>query len=176
MAAEKKNAVQPALEPLDQRVPREVWECIFNGLYPSQLSRLSLVNKNFNDIVSSLSLWSRMFTTAHGPKTRLRCLRGMPESKSYMLYMCANSLRVCEQCLGSFNHYFAKEKLEWHLAPLPTLCTEEFKYLGEPINEDWKIFICLSCSRKNRGTWAGYDTNYFDKTTKSRVQWYRSQQ
>ncbi|KAF9304164.1 hypothetical protein BG003_001766, partial [Podila horticola] len=78
----------PALEPIDKRIPPEVWERIFSRLYPSQLSRLSMVNKTFNKIVSSLSTWSRMFPVAHSSdKQRLRTLRDVPESKSYMLYM-----------------------------------------------------------------------------------------
>ncbi|KAF9535223.1 hypothetical protein EC957_001900, partial [Mortierella hygrophila] len=46
------------LEPAHKRVPVEVWEQIFSFLYPSQLSRISMVNKNFNSIVSLLKVWS----------------------------------------------------------------------------------------------------------------------
>ncbi|KAI1321585.1 hypothetical protein EDD11_003065 [Mortierella claussenii] len=114
----------PDFEPVDKRVPVEVWERIFNRLYPSQLSRLSMVNKTFNKIVSSLSVWSRMFTLAFGPKKRLRTLRNIDESKSYMLYMCAS--------------------------PVPTLSTVEFKYLGEEINMNWYLRMCASCREKQR--------------------------
>ncbi|KAG0338837.1 hypothetical protein BG005_003614, partial [Podila minutissima] len=74
-------------EPVHKRVPVEIWEQILNYLYPSQLSRISMVNKNFNSIVSLLKVWSRMFTIAHGPKAHLRPLLGIPKSKSYMTFM-----------------------------------------------------------------------------------------
>ncbi|KAG0342691.1 hypothetical protein BG000_002475 [Podila horticola] len=79
---------------IDKRVPPEIWERIFSRLYPSQLSRMSMVNKNFNKIVSSLSVWSRMFSLIFGPEMKLRTLRNMPESKSYMLYMCLNQCQL----------------------------------------------------------------------------------
>ncbi|OAQ32549.1 hypothetical protein K457DRAFT_16112 [Linnemannia elongata AG-77] len=54
---------------------------------------------DIHDRVLSVSV-SRMFSVVFGPTKRLRLLRNIPESKSYMLYMCAGSLHICEECLG----------------------------------------------------------------------------
>ncbi|KAF9955077.1 hypothetical protein BGZ72_004032 [Mortierella alpina] len=172
------QAPEPSLapKPLDKRVPREVWECIFNRLYPSQLCRLSMVNKNFNDIVSSLSLWSRMFASTHGPSKRLRCLSGMRESKSYMLYMCANSLHVCETCLGTIQFEGTwNVRPNLRLAPLPTLSTDKCFYVGEAINKDWKIRVCGNCARRCGNDWSYFHADYLDNITRKRVEWYREQ-
>ncbi|KAF9119217.1 hypothetical protein BG015_006393, partial [Linnemannia schmuckeri] len=95
---------------------------------------------NFNKIVSSLSVWSHMFSVAFGPTMRLRTLRDMPESKSYMLYMCASSLYICEQCL-SRSPCETKFDLRGYklpsptpkpvLTPMPTLSKGNLKYLEE---------------------------------------------
>ncbi|CAO3571127.1 unnamed protein product [Mortierella alpina] len=162
--------------PLDRRVPNEVWGCIFKNLYPSQLCRLSLVNKHFYTIVTSMSLWSRMFTLTHGPKKRLRTLRGMPESKSYMLFMCANSLHVCEQCLGPLKFKETAPLPKAHWAPLPTLSTKDLHYVGEEINKRWSIKMCESCYSKRPRNWRDYGTSYLDDTTRQRLLWYRRQQ
>src|SRR5690348_10681543 len=69
---------------LDKHAPAEIWEQIFSYLYPSQLCRLSMVNKTFETIVSSLPIWRYLFTE-NTVRKRLRFLRGIPESKSYML-------------------------------------------------------------------------------------------
>lgn len=79
---------------IDKRVPPEVWEQIFNHLYPSQLSRMSMVNNNRNRIVSSLSVWSRMFSVVFGPTKRLRLLRNIPESKSFTCFICARAVFI----------------------------------------------------------------------------------
>lgn len=154
MTAKLTLAHCPELEPIGKRVPVEVWERIFDRLRPSQLSRLSMVNKNFNRIVSSLSVWSRMFSKVH-PYTRLRTLRNIPESKSYMLYMCALSLHVCEKCYcrlayGQSNLYRLPLP---ELAPMPRrlvpddnyLLEEPDTYLGEEVDCKWTIQMCFSC-------------------------------
>ncbi|KAF9081192.1 hypothetical protein BGX29_004692, partial [Mortierella sp. GBA35] len=136
---------------IDKRVPPEIWERIFDRLYPSQLTRMSMVNNNFNKIVSSLSVWSRMFSVAFGPTMRLRTLRNMPESKSYMLYMCASSLYICEECLSRTPFetiYNQGERPSRVLAPMPTLSKGNLKYLGEEVNMNWTIWMCPSCRRK----------------------------
>ncbi|KAK3845705.1 MAG: hypothetical protein J3R72DRAFT_487405 [Linnemannia gamsii] len=116
----------PALDSIDKRLPPEVWATIFSRLYPSQLSRLSMVNKTFNKIVSSLSIWSRIFFVAYPAGTmRLRTLRDMPESKSYMLYLCALSLYICECCLFMASckaDFYGRPKQ--HQAPMRILKTE----------------------------------------------------
>ncbi|KAG9062671.1 hypothetical protein KI688_004975 [Linnemannia hyalina] len=129
---------------IDKRVPPEIWEQIFQHLYPSQLSRMSMVNSNLNKIVSSLSVWSRMFSVVYGPKKRLRTLRNMPESKSYMLYMCASSFHVCEGCLALVPFVFNPNmpaNLQPVLADLPTLSKGEIIYLGEEINKGWMVWL-----------------------------------
>ncbi|KAG0296900.1 hypothetical protein BGZ98_000780 [Dissophora globulifera] len=174
MSTEQPLALCSALETVDKRVPSEVWEQIFNRLYPSQLSRISIVNKTFNAIVSSLSLWSRMFTIAYGPKMRLRTLLNMPESKSFMLYMCVNSRYVCERCftVTPFNDDYGRPRPS--RAPLPTLSTREFQYLGEELNLGWRVNACHSC----RESWSNRDFQYHgikNQKTNERIQWYRTQ-
>ncbi|KAH7054857.1 hypothetical protein BKA57DRAFT_501389 [Linnemannia elongata] len=116
-------------------IPVEVWEHILRYLYPSQLSRFSMVNKNFCVIVSSLDVWSRMFVIAYGPKAHLRTLVGVPRSKSYMMFMCSSSVHVCERCFGRTG-YNAGSKFKLPL-PIPVLLpkrsTDTVKYLGERV-------------------------------------------
>ncbi|KAG0066010.1 hypothetical protein BGZ90_001571 [Linnemannia elongata] len=135
------------LEPVHKRVPVEVWEQILGYLYPSQLSRISMVNKNFNSIVSSLEVWSRMFAVAHGPKAHLRPLLNIPKSKSYMTFMCSSSLHVCESCFH-LTEYNAGNLSKLPL-PIPILLprrsTNVATYLGEKFDPDWTIRMCLSC-------------------------------
>ncbi|KAF9318405.1 hypothetical protein BGZ91_005170 [Linnemannia elongata] len=102
---------------LDKHVPAQIWEQIFSYLYPSQLCRLSMVNKAFEIIISSLPIWRYLFTKNVFRKQRLRFLRGIPESKSYMLYMCANSLHICEEC--GYQERFGSKNLAD--LPLPVL-------------------------------------------------------
>ncbi|KAG0065862.1 hypothetical protein BGZ89_007844 [Linnemannia elongata] len=101
---------------LDKHVPAEIWERIFSYLYPSQLCRLLMVNKTFETIVSSLPIWRYLFTE-NTVRKRLRFLRDIPESKSYMLYICANSLHICEEC--GYQHRFGSKNLA--NLPLPVL-------------------------------------------------------
>ncbi|KAK5805457.1 hypothetical protein F5H01DRAFT_353760 [Linnemannia elongata] len=101
---------------LDKHVPAEIWEQIFSYLYPSQLCRLSMVNKAFEIIISSLPIWRYLFTK-NAFRKRLRFLRGITESKSYMLYMCANSLHICEEC-GYQERFGSKNLADF---PLPVL-------------------------------------------------------
>lgn len=173
MSIEQTLADYPALDPIDKRVPFEVWERIFSRLYPSQLSRLSMVNKTFSKIVSSLSMWSRMFFVAHSSdKKRLRTLRDMPESKSYMLYMCAMSLYVCEYCLCMASCNADKnDKPKQRLAPMRTLKTGKFGYVGEEIDMHWTVNMCDSCSNSFRDTY----TPCLDSKTRERLLWYRTQ-
>lgn len=159
---------------IDKRVPPEIWQRIFSRLYPSQLSRMSLVNKTFNKIVCSLSMWSRMFSVTFGPKKRLRTLRNMPESKSYMLYLCASSLYICEECLGltpfaTIRYY--NERPQLVLAPMPTMTKGSIKYLGEEINLHWTVRMCQSCCSKQVSEFEIGN----DSKTMGRIRWYRQQ-
>ncbi|KAF9278310.1 hypothetical protein BGZ88_000639, partial [Linnemannia elongata] len=117
---------------IDKRVPREIWDQILHRLYPSQLSRLSMVNKTLNVIVSSLMVWPRMFYAAHGPKAQLRPLVSISGLKSsYMMFMCASSLHVCEKCFG-LTEYNADKAYMLPL-PIPVLLprrsTDAIKYV-----------------------------------------------
>ncbi|KAF9370134.1 hypothetical protein CPB97_002992 [Podila verticillata] len=168
---------QPQLQTddqIDKLVPLEIWEQISNHLYPSQLSRMSMVNRNFNKIVSSLSVWSRMFSFVFGPKMRLRTLCNIPESKSYMLYMCASSFRVCEGCLklapwsANINNLGLPEPV---LVRLPTMTKGDIQYLGEEVNLDWKVRMCFACRQKQVLNLEVGD----DKITKRRIRWYQTQ-
>ncbi|KAK3805451.1 MAG: hypothetical protein JOS17DRAFT_768509 [Linnemannia elongata] len=173
MSAESQSQLRTH-DQIDKRVPPEIWERIFNRLYPSQLTRVSMVNHNFNKIVSSLSVWPRMFSMVFGPTRRLRTLRNMPESKSYMLYMCASSLHVCEECLGMTpfsSNLTTSTKPVPVLAVLPTMTKGDIIYQGEEFNEDWKIWLCQSCRNKHisSGELVG------DGKTWERIKWYRKQ-
>lgn len=133
-----------------------------------------MVNKTFNKIVSSLSLWSRMFSIIFGPKNRLRTLRNMPESKSYMLYLCASSLYICEECLALTpleTVRYPDQRPQLILAPMPTMNMSGIKYLGEEIDSHWKVRMCQSCRSKQVSEWeVGNDIKTLD-----RIQWYRRQ-
>ncbi|GJJ74799.1 hypothetical protein EMPS_07157 [Entomortierella parvispora] len=150
---------------IDQRIPIEIWHVIMAYLYPSQITRLSCVSRTMHAIVSSLNSWSRWFFKAHGPETRLFTLPGMPASKSYMLYMCAVSSRICERCfahsgLGSINPVLLP--LPVHV-PVPKIFrappepffnkngdyTTKVDYVGLPMNKNWTIRLCLCCRRKH---------------------------
>ncbi|KAK3835020.1 MAG: hypothetical protein J3R72DRAFT_452015 [Linnemannia gamsii] len=159
---------------IDKRIPPEVWERIFSRLYPSQLSRLSMVNKTFNKIVSSLSTWSRIFFVAHSgnENKRLRTLRDMPESKSYMLYMCAMSLYVCECCLF-MAHFKANinEKPKQRQAPMRALKNDKFEYDGEEVDMHWTVNMCQSCFVSLKDTY----TPCLDIKTRERLLWYKTQ-
>ena len=97
------------------RLPLEIWVKICSHLYPSQLARFSRVNQTAYKLVASLERWEGWFKRLHGtPHIRLKYLQagtnirqemhimrpipGLSISQSYMLFMCAISLQVCEQC------------------------------------------------------------------------------
>lgn len=178
------NQVLPGrhrVEPIHKRVPIEVWERIFNRLYPSQLSRLSMVNKNFNNIVSSLSVWMDMFKAAHkrkgshrmgGPLKHLRTLHNMPNFKSHMLYMCAISLYICERCFNMSSSTPSEcVKPKKSPAPMPIMSIGRIEYVGEELDLNWTVNLCQLCliHKKVDGT------NYLDGRTRERILWYRTQ-
>lgn len=133
-----------------ERVPNEIWERILSHLYPSQLLWMSMVNKNFSIIVSSLEVWSQMFYVAHGPKAQLQLLVPTPRFKSsYMIFMCASSLHVCEKCFG-LTEYNANRLYILPL-PIPILLprwsTDTIKYEGDRFDPNWTIWMCLHCRK-----------------------------
>ncbi|KAF9988604.1 hypothetical protein BGZ75_009102 [Mortierella antarctica] len=160
---------------IDHRIPLEVWQRIFSGLYPSQLCRLSMVNRNFNRIVSSLLIWSRIFPLIFGDTKRLRTLGNIPESKSYMLYICANSLYICEACLGLTENHLYFNKPQPTLAPMPTMTKGEIQFLGEELNLTWMIWMCSACRDRQYEQSQLSTEGGDDVKTKDRIRWYREQ-
>lgn len=133
-------------------VPNEVWERILSHLYPSQLSRISMVNKNLNVIVSSLEVWRRMFYAARGPKAQLRQLVCIPKFKSsYMMFMCASSFHICEICF-QLTEYNANNLYKLPL-PMPVLfprrSTDAIEYVGDKFDPNWTIRMCLPCQQSH---------------------------
>ncbi|KAG0376021.1 hypothetical protein BGX24_008391 [Mortierella sp. AD032] len=137
---------------IDNRIPVEIWEQIFSNLYPSQLCRLSMVSRAFETIVTLLPIWYQLFTE-NNFKKRLRFLRGISESKSYMLYMCANSLHICEEC-GHQENFDSTILAD---LPLPVLVRlpkrhcpsdEEIEYVGDQLNLTWAVRKCRICRKK----------------------------
>ncbi|KAG0249471.1 hypothetical protein BG011_009272 [Mortierella polycephala] len=94
-----------------------------------------------------MEVWFRIFAIAHGPKAHLRPLVGIPKSKCYMMFMCASSLHVCEKCFGLAG-YNADSLYKLPL-PIPILLprrpTNAITYLGERLDPNWTIRMCLSC-------------------------------
>ena len=147
---EQQHHQQCRLSP-DIKVPLEVWEEIFLYLYPSQLSRMSMVSKTLAGMIISLELWFRLFNLTHDAHVRLRLLKGIPESKSYMLYMCATSLHVCERCfrLVPFGVKNSSQLPLPVLVPLRGRSTNEIKYVGERLNLTWTVNFCLDCRQSH---------------------------
>ncbi|KAG0368009.1 hypothetical protein BGX24_002982, partial [Mortierella sp. AD032] len=151
MSAKPRLQLQTHSQIVNQ-VPPEIWEQIFKHLYPSQLSRMSMVNKCLSVIVSSLEVWPRMFCAVYGPKAQLRPLICIPKGKSsHMIFMCASSLHVCEKCF-SLTGYSA-DKLYMLPLPIPILLprrsTDEAKYMGGRFDPSWTIRMCLSCRQEH---------------------------
>ncbi|KAG0198508.1 hypothetical protein BGX28_008043 [Mortierella sp. GBA30] len=165
-------------EQVDKRVPPEIWQRIFNRLYPSQLSRMSMVNKTFSKIVSSMAVWARIFSVTFGPKMRLRTLRNIPESKSYMLYIYASSLYICEECLAltNFEHlYVDRRRTQRAPAPMPTMTKGNIKYLGEEVDPHWTVRMCHACYTCRQKQISIIEVGD-DTRTQARIRWYREQQ
>ncbi|GJJ76747.1 hypothetical protein EMPS_09106 [Entomortierella parvispora] len=106
---------------IDQRLPAEVWREICSYLYLSQLCRLSMVNHTLDAIVGQLPIWRYLYNS-FSPNKRLRLLFNKPALKSYMLYVCANSLHICEEC-----YWYARAATLVYfplpvLVPLPKFC------------------------------------------------------
>ena len=147
---------------LEKRLPTETWEQIFLFLYPSQLSRVSMVCRTFYDIVSNLSLWSEIYATVHPNNQNhviggFKPVPGKDPNKDLMLYICAESLRICELCLSVYNEAdVSKDRLAFfplpvhvwrvRLASKKTCTFQPFSANIEP--QDWVVRLCLSCRRK----------------------------
>jgi len=137
---------------VDKRIPPEIWEKIFERLYPSQLSRLSRASRTLHAMIGSLPLWKRIFESTHSNKEPLRLLRGRANFKSHMVYISVLSRHICEVCfkLSKFQ--------ELHRAHLPLPVMEKLntisavtgvQHVGEMINWDWAVRKCRLCRDKN---------------------------
>ncbi|KAF9350323.1 hypothetical protein BGX34_001297 [Mortierella sp. NVP85] len=145
---------------LEERIPAEIWQRIFLFLYPSQLSRVSMVCRGFNDIISKLSVWPEIYAKAHPDKKNhvvggVKPVVGKYPPKDFMLYLCAESLQICELCFGVYvGSEVAKDVLAYLTLPVQvwrvraTSKKAEFlPYLnGQP--KGWTIRLCLPCRRK----------------------------
>lgn len=134
---------------IDCRLPIEVWHKICSYLYPSQLSRLSLVSKTLAETIASLRYWSLLFHRSHDPKTALWLLAGVPESKCYMMYMCAWSSMICEGCYKKCD-INSKNQASFPLPVNPTtesMTRGEITFVGCPVDEQWSIQLCLQCRK-----------------------------
>ncbi|KAG0048803.1 hypothetical protein BGZ83_006290 [Gryganskiella cystojenkinii] len=141
---------------LDECFPLEIWDKISYRLYPSQLSRLLMVNKKLVVLINSLKIWRQMFFLAYGPEKVLRFLHKIPESNSYMLYLRAIRSHLCEECFSVAQFQQSHQAL----LPLPVLAhlpkliirTREGKIvdqIGEEVNASWVVHKCLPCRQKH---------------------------
>ncbi|KAG0060788.1 hypothetical protein BGZ89_011964 [Linnemannia elongata] len=154
---------------------------------------MSMVDKNLSEIVSSLEVWTRMFQAAHGSKAQLRPLMCIPRFKnSYMIFMCASSLHVCEKCFGLTGYNAIK--LYMLPLPLPVLLprrsTDAIKYVGDRFDPNWTIRMCLPCRQGHISDFEepqlfGGDigikafkesTELWDEKTETRIRWYQLQE
>ncbi|KAF9183100.1 hypothetical protein BGZ50_004434 [Haplosporangium sp. Z 11] len=143
------------------RLPVKVWTRICSFLYPSQVTRLSQVNKGLYEVVAGLYLWSWWFDRSHTSNSPLKptlcLLPGEPASKSYMLYMCATSFVICEGCLRRCDNV-THVKGRPVMMPLPVeMPVTRDNAQGEPDNSDyedddneeeedtWTVRLCLHC-------------------------------
>ncbi|KAK3827851.1 MAG: hypothetical protein J3Q66DRAFT_321241 [Benniella sp.] len=147
---------------LEKRLPTETWEQIFLFLYPSQLSRVSMVCRTFYDIVSKLSLWSEIYATVH-PNNQNHVIGGFKPvpgknlNKDFMIYICAESLQICELCLSVYNGTdLSRDRLAFFPLPvhawrvrLASKKTGNFQPISAKIEpQDWVVRLCLGCRRK----------------------------
>ncbi|KAK3827850.1 MAG: hypothetical protein J3Q66DRAFT_363050 [Benniella sp.] len=147
---------------LEKRLPTETWEQIFLFLYPSQLSRVSMVCRTFYDIVSKLSVWSEIYATVHPNKQNhviggFKPVPGKNPNKDFMIYVCAESLQICELCLSVYKEAdVPKDRLAFFPLPvhvwrvrLASKKTGNFQPLSVEIGpQDWVVRLCLGCRRK----------------------------
>ncbi|KAG0225526.1 hypothetical protein BGX31_007605 [Mortierella sp. GBA43] len=142
---------------LVDRVPLDVWRRIFQYLYPSQLSAMSMVCHGLNDRVSSLPIWSTIYSKAHPDDNNhlieeIKPIVGVSLSKDFMLYVFAESRWICELCY-MVDGSNPKDQMA-HL-PLPVhgwRFNDAFNIKEPflPFSEytlDWIIKLCIKCRR-----------------------------
>ncbi|KAK3827849.1 MAG: hypothetical protein J3Q66DRAFT_321238 [Benniella sp.] len=147
---------------LEKRLPTEVWEWIFKYLYPSQLSRVSMVCRTFYDIVAKLHIWTEIYAKAHPDNQNhvvggIKPVLGDNPIKDFMLHICAESLRICELCFLTYNGTdMSWDRLAYLTLPvhvwrvrLATKKTDAFRPFRIEIGpQDWVIRLCLNCRRE----------------------------
>ncbi|KAI7815856.1 hypothetical protein BC939DRAFT_471231 [Gamsiella multidivaricata] len=149
------NQARPCQQEL--KIPVQVWAHICSYLYPSQLAQLSLVNRTAYEIVAGLETWSKWYRRLSGKAEKLarqtepmELLPGLPESRSYMLYMCAISFQVCEGCFRRCDGRRIRGRLA--LMPLPVVLSNgdgeggsgNERERGEG-GELWTVRLCKHC-------------------------------
>lgn len=144
----------------EERVPPEVWQQIFQFLYPSQLSRVSMVCRTFHDIISKLDIWSEIYAKAHAGKKNhlvggIKPVVGKHHPKDFMLYVCAESLQICELCFSVYGGTDVSKNILASM-PLPVQMwrvraasknVEFVAYSVKGLPKDWTIRLCLTCRR-----------------------------
>ncbi|KAK3827848.1 MAG: hypothetical protein J3Q66DRAFT_394170 [Benniella sp.] len=146
---------------LDKHVPTEVWERIFKYLYPSQLSRVSMVCQTFYYIVVKLPVWPEIYAQVHLNDQNhlagvIKPVLGKNPNKDFMLRLCAESLRICELCLSVYNGTdIPKDRLASLPLPVHVWRVRAFmkKATFQPLPSkrsptDWMIRLCVSCRRQ----------------------------
>ncbi|KAK3827852.1 MAG: hypothetical protein J3Q66DRAFT_408947 [Benniella sp.] len=150
---------------VDRRVPSEIfppeiWKLVFQYLFPSQLSRVSMVCHEFYEIVTGLPLWSVIYAMAH-PNNKNHVVGGIKliqsnyHPRDYMLYVCAESLMVCELCFAvNDDPEVTRDRLASF--PLPVhmwrvrAAFKDVTFLPYSVygqRKDWTIRLCLRCRR-----------------------------
>ncbi|KAK3827847.1 MAG: hypothetical protein J3Q66DRAFT_394169 [Benniella sp.] len=159
--ADSKACSRTIVQGLENRVPVEVWERIFEHLYPSQLSRVSMVCRTFYDIVGKLPVWPDIYAKAHpGGQNHviggIKPVRGKSLNKDFMVHVCGESFQICELCFSVFSGAGVPKDRMASL-PLPVhvwrvraaMKKIEFLPLSSKIGrQDWVVRLCLDCRRK----------------------------
>lgn len=147
---------------IEKRIPMETWVGVFKHLYPSQLSRISQVCRTFYDVVIGLPIWPEMFDKVHqNNRDHLLQFSGgislgsIRDSCDLMQYLCAQSFRICEQCLSVYkgsdvgNTRLASFPLPVHVWRLRA-ATKKIPFAPFSCKicpKDWVIRLCLTCRR-----------------------------
>ncbi|KAF9345129.1 hypothetical protein BGX34_005006 [Mortierella sp. NVP85] len=159
--ADSKACSRTIAQDLEKRVPVEVWERIFEYLYPSQLSRVSMVCRTFHAIVGELPIWPEIYAKAHPAGQNhviggIKPVQGKSLNKDFMLHVCGESFQICELCFSVFG---GAEVPKDRMASLPlpvhvwriraAMRKIEFLPLSSKVGpQDWIVRLCLDCRRR----------------------------
>ncbi|KAI9253413.1 hypothetical protein BDA99DRAFT_519710 [Phascolomyces articulosus] len=113
----------------------EVWELIFQHLYPSELATLAQINDHFKAIVTYMPIWKSICLKASLPDPKIR-----GHCKTFYQVVIKHSYRVCEKC----HAYCAKSGSS---ASLPVHMEEQKK----------DINMCLACRKSHFLTYPEQD-------------------